>query len=57
MLYAVKVEYRVKIEAHSSRGIVWRATGMEIEEVASLLNNPDCSIEVRHIDGADGFQL
>ena len=30
---------------------------MEIEEVASLLNNPDCSIQVRYLDGADEFQL
>jgi len=53
----MKAEFRVKVEAHCCRGLVWRVTKVEIEDVSSLLNNPDCAIEVRYLDGAEGYQL
>ncbi len=30
---------------------------MEIEDIKSLLNNPDCEVQSRLIEGADGFHL
>ena len=42
------------LQAH---GLFGPADYMDIEDVKSLLDNPDCEIQSRLVEGADGFHL
>ena len=44
----------MNVQAH---GLFGPVDYMDIEDVKSLLDNPDCEIQSRLVEGADGFHL